>query len=711
MTTRRTIFAAALLLVGAALWTSCQKEADSVRDEVPADVPEGRLWLSLEAGKAAGTKALSLDGSTLNAYWEAGEKVEVFLDGGHIGTLSATPNGTDNTKATLSGTVLDASGIAENAVLTLLFPKETWSYTAQTGTLASIAANYDYAAAEVEVVSVDGTNVTTTRASFVNRQSIYKLTFTGLLAGIASVTIHSAGNKLVASSAVGGSQTYGDVTVTLDDAARSANGDGVAYAALRFDTLEAGQTDVLTITITDTDSNTYVATKFSPSGGFQNGKYYASTKGVQIQRTIVLGSVTETDVNDQLFVAAQDGDIITGSFEGYITIPDGATVTLDGANIIAPDESDHAAIHCLGSAHIILNENNNADAGYQSSYPAVLAAHNGSGEEYTLTISGTGSLSADSPASSGAGIGGGNGIPCGNIVITGGTIDATVSNSSYSAGIGSGQNSSCGDITISGGEVIATGAGVDPSPQYAAGIGCGHAQGTGSTSSCGDITISGGTVTATGSSNAAGIGCGYAQSGSISSCEDITISGGVVTATGGNYGAGIGSGYSDTSTSRNSCGTITISGGQITAFGGSLGAGIGSGRAQWTGTSYCGDITISGGSIGSKDDYPGDYGACGGQEAAGIGSGKNGSCGNITITKDIDFLHAAKNDHGGDESTCIIGCGTSGTCGTVTIAGVVMDGDQMKYGIAGSIGVLYSAGDPAGDIVNYSWALSSTPFN
>lgn len=164
--------------------------------------------------------------------------------------------------------------------------------------------------------------------------------------------------------------------------------------------------------------------------------------------------------------------------------------------------------------------------------------------------------------------------------------------------------------------------------------------------------------------------------GSISSCDDITISGGVVTATGGNYGAG-----------------------------------IGSGRAQRTGTSYCGDITISGGSIGSKDDYPGDYGACGGQEAAGIGSGKNGSCGNITITKDIDFLHAVKNDNNENESICIIGYGTSGTCGTVTIAGVVMDGDQMKYGIAGSIGVLYSAGDPAGDIVNYSWALSSIPFN
>ena len=697
MTTRRTLFAAALLLVGAALWTSCQKEAGSVRDGAPADIPEGSLWLSLEASKAADTKALSLDGSTLNAYREAGEKVEVFLDGGHIGTLSATPNGTDPTKATLSGTVLDASGIAENAVLTLLFPRDEWNYASQVGTLASIVENYDYAAAEVEVVSVDGTNVTTTRASFVNRQSIYKFTFTGLLAGIASVTIHSAGNKLVASSVVGGSQTYGDITVTLDDAARSANGDGVVYAALRFDALEAGQTEELTITVTDTDteSNTYVFTKTSPSGGFINGKYYTST-----MRRIRLDDITETDGKGQLYVAAQDGDIITGSFEGYITVPDGATVTLDDANISAPDESDHAAIHCLGSAHIILNnennEYNNADAGYNSNYPAVLAAHNdsGIGEEYTLTISGTGRLNADSPSSSAAGIGSGNGIHCGNIVITGGTIDAT--GSDYSAGIGSSQNSSCGDITIRGGNIRATGgnysAGIGSGGAQSnssisscgtitisgglveadggtngAGIGSGGTRGIGSTSSCGDITISGGTVTATGRSNAAGIGCGNAYaSGSISSCDDITISGGVVTATGGTNGAGIGSGYSFTNTSRNFCGAITISGGEVTAAGGSGGAGIGSGCAQ--------------------------------------SNSSNSSCEDITITDGIDFLQAVKNNYGASNSICIIGYGNKGSCGTVTIADVVMDDNQMKYGDNNPIGGLYSS------VVGSVWELSKDPF-
>ncbi len=532
--------------MGAALWTSCQKEADSVRDEAPADIPEGSLWLSLEASKAADTKALALDGSTLNAYWEAGEKVEVFLDGGHIGTLTATPNGTDNTKATLSGTVSDASGIAENAVLTLLFPRETWSYASQAGTLDAIAANYDYAAAEVEVVSVDGTNVTTTRASFVNRQSIYKFTFTGLLAGIASVTIHSAGNKLVASSAVGGSQTYGDITVTLDDAARSANGDGVVYAALRFDALEAGQTEELTITVTDTDteSNTYVFTKTSPSGGFINGKYYTST-----MRRIRLDDITETDGKGQLYVAAQDGDIITGDFmyEGYITVAKDAAVTLHDANTTPPSGCDHAAIHCLGSAHIILKGNNQMDAQDDSDYPAILAAHNdtGSGEEYTLTISGDGKLNAD-------GIGGGYGIPCGNIVIAGGDIWAEGKN--FAAGIGSGYNSSCGTITISGGQVSATGG------EYAAGIGSGQR------GSCGNILISGGIIGnsllngAIGGKYAAGIG-----SGQMGSCGNITITEDIDYLIAQKNNRAIQSRVCIIGYGRDgSCGTVTIAGSEMT---------------------------------------------------------------------------------------------------------------------------------------------------
>ena len=94
--------------------------------------------------------------------------------------------------------------------------------------------------------------------------------------------------------------------------------------------------------------------------------------------------------------------------------------------------------------------------------------------------------------------------------------------------------------------------------------------------------------------------------------------------------------------------TLTINGsGSLTATGGwySYSAGIGSGKE---GT--CGNITISGGTVVAK----------GGISAAGIGSGRGGKCGNITISG--GNVSAETGDYGAG-----IGCGNQGSCGTITI--------------------------------------------
>ena len=269
------------------------------------------------------------------------------------------------------------------------------------------------------------------------------------------------------------------------------------------------------------------------------------------------------------YTTATDGMTITGAFQDEyrpykISIAAGATVTLNGVDINSSGYSspDYAGLTCLGDATIILkNGTTNTVKGFDTDYPGI---HVPSGK--TLTIQGTGTLNASSNSYSyAAGIGGGDGIPCGNITITSGTITATCGGYS-SAGIGGGDNSSCGAITINGGTVTATGG------DNGAGIGSGR------NSSCGIITISSGTVTATGGDYATGIG-----SSGGSSCGNITISGGSVTATGGEDGAGIGSGgYSS------SCGDITISGGTVEATGGRNAAGIGGGN-----NSSCSAITIS----------------------------------------------------------------------------------------------------------------------
>ena len=232
---------------------------------------------------------------------------------------------------------------------------------------------------------------------------------------------------------------------------------------------------------------------------------------------------------------AQNGDVLTGTLAGNykICIADGASVELKDVTINGVDDEAYpwAGITCLGIANITITGTNSVK-GFYEDYPGIQAGPINT----TLTISGTGSLTATGGGYA-AGIGSGyNHASCGNITINGGTVNASSSN--WGAGIGSGfLNSSCGAITISGGTVTAS------SSKHGAGIGSGHKN-----SSCGDITISGGTIVATSTKDGAGIGSGYKNS----SCKNITISGGTVIASSGDAGAGIGSGY------VSSFGSITI---------------------------------------------------------------------------------------------------------------------------------------------------------
>ncbi|MBQ3299043.1 MAG: hypothetical protein IJG99_01970, partial [Ruminococcus sp.] len=234
---------------------------------------------------------------------------------------------------------------------------------------------------------------------------------------------------------------------------------------------------------------------------------------------------------------AQNNDVLTGTLSGNkkITIADGATVTLKDANITLSIDAYYAGITPLGDATILLEGANTVKGGYEDN-PGIFVPEN-----TTLTIDGTGSLTASSGGDDedryGCGIGGGFQMAAGNIVINGGTI--TANGGDWAAGIGSGDSVSCGNITITGGTITANGGAL------AAGIGSGNSD----SASCGNITITGGTITANGGEYAAGIGSGYDEA----TCSNILITGGTITANGGQNSAGIGSGaYSA------SCGNIMI---------------------------------------------------------------------------------------------------------------------------------------------------------
>ena len=204
---------------------------------------------------------------------------------------------------------------------------------------------------------------------------------------------------------------------------------------------------------------------------------------------------------------AQDGDVLTGTLGANvkISIAAGATVMLQDVTINGKNLTicRWAGITCLGDATIILKGTNTVK-GFEANYPGIYVP-----EGSTLTIRGSGSLDASSNRYA-AGIGSGDyffELHCGNIVIEGGTINAT--GGAHSAGIGSARETRCGNITIEGGTITAKGG--------CAGIG------SGSRGSCGNITITNGVTSVTaikGEESDNSIGAGFQGS-----CGTVTIGG------------------------------------------------------------------------------------------------------------------------------------------------------------------------------------------
>ena len=280
----------------------------------------------------------------------------------------------------------------------------------------------------------------------------------------------------------------------------------------------------------------------------------AVAQGAWAQRVVDLSTVTSDYV-------AQDGDVLTGKLDVdhnpvKISIAKGAKITLRDVTILGIDESVYtsagnyipcpfAGITCEGDATITL-EGTNQVKGFCRGWPGICVY-----EGYTLVIQGDGSLDV-SCNQIGAGIGGEERMPCGDINIKSGTITAM---GKYSgAGIG-GCEANGGTITIEGGTIEAKGG------TYAAGIGGGQG-GTG-----GNIFIYGGDITAIGGECGAGIGGGNGARGGA-----IWITGGTVKAYGGTDAAGIGGGEDGDS------GSIVINGGDVYASGDGWGVGIGAGE-------------------------------------------------------------------------------------------------------------------------------------
>lgn len=286
-TMKKNIFSMAVLLIAsAAVFTACSSD-DNVTGEQPANPTAPKTYtMTIEAtkstGDAAATRGLSLDGKTLNVKWNEGEKVEVVQGSATLGTLTATPDSSDPTKATLSGT-LTSSPADDQPILFALHGAQA-DYTGQKGILLktdgddSIEENYDYAACQVEkdkftidtdakTVSVpDG--ITLISAQAIVKFSLYKsdgitpINATSL--AISSSPSVFATVYKISTHYVENSITCGNIELT----GLSGTTNDIYVALCTITSANAG----ITLTATDASGNTYTYTKSGVT--FAIGQYY-----------------------------------------------------------------------------------------------------------------------------------------------------------------------------------------------------------------------------------------------------------------------------------------------------------------------------------------------------------------------------------------------------------------------------------------------------
>lgn len=223
-----------------------------------------------EGANNASTRALVLDGSTLNATWATTEHVYVkgkkvsdnlyFWFEGYLQPQSAGTttqlNGVISLPAGWSYPSVDEA-IGDPNIVTLQFPRPgVLDYTGQVGTLADIAEKYDYAIDTEVVVEITADQVLGVEyAEFVSQQAIVKFTF-----------IDSDGTTKMKLTELNVQYGTESLSLTIPEETYTTNGDNVIYVAI------PGFYDKEVTLTAKVGGKTYKFIK--PNVTFENGKYY-----------------------------------------------------------------------------------------------------------------------------------------------------------------------------------------------------------------------------------------------------------------------------------------------------------------------------------------------------------------------------------------------------------------------------------------------------
>jgi hypothetical protein len=288
----------ALLLAGVT-FSACSNDSDEADLQPVSPVASQVYKMTIEATKGsdnATTRALSEPGDgTITATWATNEKV--YVKKGTEWVEGFLQPETAGATANLSGEFTNTTFTAGDQIA-LQFPKSgDISYDDQKGTLADIAANFDYATATATIASVDQDNriSVSDHVSFVSQQAIVKFT---LKKGATPITA----NSLVV--------TVGSNSYTVNPASATSE----LYVAL-----PGFSSQSISLKAFGSDDENY---EYSKAGiTFENGKYYTvsvkmtqSTEDLALSGTFNIGRFNVKFSKGNLRATLDNGTVTSWSF-------------------------------------------------------------------------------------------------------------------------------------------------------------------------------------------------------------------------------------------------------------------------------------------------------------------------------------------------------------------------------------------------------------
>lgn len=203
------------------------------------------------------TRAIFIGGSGGTRYiklWDNNDVAHVYKDGVEIGTM--TPDRKGDQHSTLTGALTGA--VTANDVLTIYMPSPMLDYTCQNGSMADLSKK-DYMMTTAQILSMDGSKVTTEELMFKSLQGYECLKFrdsNNRLLHVKQLIITAASGKLVhKKNLLTGETTYTDTLLinTVKEASTVTNDPTDIWVCI----LNENGTDSYTFTVVAEDGNVY----------------------------------------------------------------------------------------------------------------------------------------------------------------------------------------------------------------------------------------------------------------------------------------------------------------------------------------------------------------------------------------------------------------------------------------------------------------------